>query len=173
MIHDVRKFLRGQLVLGVTYTGIISIALYQFFVLLPRRKKTTEVVYSIERISNAICMLESGQRGYLLTGNDAYLKQYLYGSFVLHHRVDALKSEAPQDPSTQSNIFILEKLIDLKTKEMAQTVSLYKAGKKEAALQVVGTDDGLDYMERIIDTLDTLRSQQRAADPTGFCQVAL
>jgi signal transduction histidine kinase len=90
---------------------------------------------------------ETGQRGYLLTGERRYLAPYeqaigrVWDSFRrLEHNV--------QDPGQVSRLRHLHPLVEAKLDELASTVELRK-GSFEEALAVVRTDVGQRLMEEI------------------------
>ncbi|WP_320199018.1 sensor histidine kinase [Agrobacterium sp. rho-13.3] len=105
---------------------------------------------------------ETGQRGYLLTGDAQYLAPYqdALGTLgkkraLLAERVGVRPEYAPDLQSLQSNI-------DNKLAEIGKTVALVKEGRTQEAVDLVRGDTGLVYMRDIRETLDGY--QQRADD---------
>src|SRR6202171_3140029 len=94
-------------------------------------------------------IVESEQRGYLLTGDPAYLEIY-------HDRISAsaaavadVKTQVPNNPVQQRALAEIESLIARKFAELRETIRLHDAGDHAAALALVRTGVGLDLMTRI------------------------
>jgi two-component system, cell cycle sensor histidine kinase and response regulator CckA len=91
---------------------------------------------------------ETGQRGYLLTGDRRYLAPY---SAALPRiageraRMGRLAFANPEDARRLSD------LIGTKLDELAQTIQVRESGGAQAALEIVQTDRGKETMDRIRD----------------------
>ena len=89
---------------------------------------------------------ETGQRGYLLTGKEAYLGPYT----LAQNRVDGDLRQLYQ-PGPLTDPVALAKLSELsrlKFTELAETISLSRRGLHDKALKVVRSDRGQHYMDR-------------------------
>jgi PAS domain S-box-containing protein len=92
---------------------------------------------------------ETGERGYLLTGNEKYLEPYRQA--LTQERSEqksleqlSLTGDLPEEEVTRINRLTQEKLAELE-----QTILLRKTGGLEAALAVVRTDAGKATMNEI------------------------
>jgi CHASE3 domain sensor protein len=104
---------------------------------------------------------ESGQRGYLLTGDERYLAQYISGSRSVRGDVRTLK-EYLGDSSKLVAIFDqVSPLIDKKLNELESSVLAYKKSGLPAAIAIVKTNQGLGLMTQIRDMFETMRARQR------------
>jgi len=116
---------------------------------------TAEVVQerSLRMVTGAIqtAMLdaETGQRGYLLTGEDRYLQPYTAALDVIRDGLANLGELYRQDDRPDARLVRLKALIDEKLGELARTIELAKAGRRDEALALVKTDSGKAAMDRI------------------------
>lgn len=110
---------------------------------------------------------ETGQRGYLLAGEDAYLVPYRAARQTVAAELDALEASLNVKPEQADAGANLRRLIDRKFDELEQTVSLAQNNQQSAAMALVKSDVGLKLMEEIraaIDKIITLdRSESRVA----------
>jgi PAS domain S-box-containing protein len=92
---------------------------------------------------------ETGQRGYLITGDPQYLEPYERGTARVHEALEHLASLASIDSLRPRHVAELRPLIDQKLHELAQTVEVRRADGFEAAQRVVRTNVGKATMDRI------------------------
>src|SRR6202048_1984943 len=86
---------------------------------------------------------ESGQRGYLLTGDPKYLDTYRTGITATAPIIAELKGEIT-DPAQQKALAGLEPLIERKFAELGETIRLYDAGQSAESLALVRSGVGLN-----------------------------
>ena len=108
-----------------------------------------QVEVALEEAESTLKDAETGQRGYLLTGDTNYLAPYDRAKTEIGHRLDELGQKTADNPSQQANINELHTLTREKMDEMAQTVSLYQSGKADEAKAVVLSDRGLLLMDKL------------------------
>ncbi len=97
----------------------------------------------------AIRDAESGQRGFLLTGERAYLLPYDAGQADVPRHLERLRAMTEGDPVLNRNVSTLAGLVDDKLAELRTTVELATAGRREEALLRVRAGEGQRLMERI------------------------
>jgi signal transduction histidine kinase len=91
---------------------------------------------------------ESGQRGYLLTGDPQYLDTYRAGITATAPVIAELKAEIT-DTAQQKSLAALEPLIERKFAELAETIRLYDVGQRAESLALVRSGVGLSLMTEI------------------------
>jgi PAS domain S-box-containing protein len=100
---------------------------------------------------------ETGQRGYLLTGEPAYLAPFNAARLRLEFdRARLARAVAPGQAAAFASI---EKLVAAKMAELGRTVALRQAGQTDPALVMVRTDHGKIIMDQLRAELDVLRAQ--------------
>ncbi|MGE4336670.1 MAG: response regulator [Pigmentiphaga sp.] len=118
-----------------------------------------EAVASIETMTASMRQLnefnvflkdaETGQRGYLLTGDDAYLAPYRRAVEVMDVYLQGLAASNIDNPLRTQLVIELDTLSHQKLNELGETIELRRAGQLEDAMAVVRTDRGKSAMEEI------------------------
>ncbi len=90
---------------------------------------------------------ETGQRGYLLTGRDAYLAPFETAKKSLPGDIDTLRRAVAATPEIEPDLNRLDELYAQKMDELAKTVELNAAGKHDEALALVNSDRGRQTMD--------------------------
>jgi methyl-accepting chemotaxis protein len=93
--------------------------------------------------------VETGQRGFLLTGEERYLEPYDQGLKVIDGDIQELREFTADNPRQQARIAALQPVAASKLAELAETIALRRQGKERAALEIVLTDRGKNYMDGI------------------------
>jgi PAS domain S-box-containing protein len=110
---------------------------------------TREVLFQLEQAESAVKDAESGQRGYLFTGDSAYLAPYNRATHEIGPRIDSLATLTGDNPVQQGHIADLRSVAQDKHNELAQTIALYRSGNVEQARALVLSDRGLLDMDRL------------------------
>jgi CHASE3 domain sensor protein len=90
---------------------------------------------------------ETGQRGYLLTGDDSYLAPYTGTLGAIQSTLGDLRKITADNPNQQQRLSSLSKTIDNKLMELKQTIDLRRTQGLDAALKVVLSNVGKVYMD--------------------------
>jgi CHASE3 domain sensor protein len=105
--------------------------------------------------------MEAGQRGYLLTGNDAYLQPYddAKGRIEIDfaNLRAGLSARTQREQSLESQ---LESLATSKQAEMERSISLRQQGYRRRSFKLVDTDEGKGYMDEIRRIASSLSSSE-------------
>ena len=107
----------------------------------------------------AVTSAETGQRGYLLTGNPEYLAPFQKAVARVPAMIDALSAETGGGRDLEA----WRSLIDAKLAELAQTVSLTQAGRRADAMQIVESNRGQQLMDQVRALATALATRQRDA----------
>jgi CHASE3 domain sensor protein len=105
--------------------------------------------------------METGQRGYLLTGNSAYLQPYTDAKgrsgtdFVSLRAGFANRTHSEQSAESQ-----LESLARSKQAEMERSISFRQQGYRRRSFNLVDTNEGKDYMDEIRRIASSLSSAE-------------
>ena len=90
---------------------------------------------------------ETGQRGYLLTGDDKYLLPYAEATNNITKTLDSLRAIYVDDKAQLTRFAALSRAVSRKLAELEVTIKIRNAGgDSENWMQVVRTDLGRDYM---------------------------
>jgi len=115
---------------------------------------------TLERTLTAITDAETGQRGFLITGNEEYLAPYDNA----RHTIDASLRELRQmwPDAAGGDIDALDRLTESKLGELEHTVELRREGRLTAAEAVMRRGAGMTQMDTIRAIIQTLRSGEEA-----------
>src|SRR3954447_26661169 len=82
---------------------------------------TRQVVIELERALSTLKDAETGQRGFLLTGEEEYLEPFRAASSRMDDALDRLAALTSDNPSQQARIAELRRLAAAKMEELRQT----------------------------------------------------
>jgi diguanylate cyclase (GGDEF)-like protein/PAS domain S-box-containing protein len=126
----------------------------------------TEVA-DLERLLNTLQLAETGQRGYLITGDEDYLEPYKLAASHVDGDLARLKEFLPVDEQLRAEFPALSTHIQTKMEELRETVQLAGVNEPEAARRIVLSGVGRREMESIRDTLSALLMARRAELDSG------
>jgi CHASE3 domain sensor protein len=107
--------------------------------------------------------METGQRGYLLTGDPAYLQPYTDAKGRIGTDFVSLRAGlANRTGSEQSLESQFESLARSKQAEMERSISLRQQGYRRRSFRLVDTNEGKDYMDEIRRIASSLSSAESA-----------
>ncbi|HZC17601.1 MAG TPA: CHASE3 domain-containing protein [Caulobacteraceae bacterium] len=101
------------------------------------------------RLFSAVQDAETGQRGFLLTGDPDYLAPFTRTQAELPLLRSELRELTRDNAAQQARLDRLYPLIDAKMAELAQTIALRNDGHADAAVALVRTDLGRNLMQQI------------------------
>ncbi|HKV91561.1 MAG TPA: CHASE3 domain-containing protein [Candidatus Angelobacter sp.] len=129
---------------------------------------TQQVMLELTTVESLLADAETGQRGFLYTGEPRYLAPYNLALTQLTPHIDKLAELTAANPHQQPRIPKLRVLVQQKLDELHKTITLSQSGKGQAARAEVLTDRG----RRIMDDLRVLTNQMRR-DETALGQTRL
>ena len=128
--------------------------------------ESSTIQANISAVLQALTDMETGQRGYLLTGDSDYLLPYTDGKNRIGTDFASLRAglanRTEQERSIESK---LESLAGSKQAEMERTISLRQQGYRRRAFNLVDTNEGRDYMDgarKLASSLSTAESRSFA-----------
>lgn len=140
---------------------------------------THEVLTELERTLSTLKDAETGQRGYLLTGNENYLQPYQQAIAQISTSIDSLTKLTADNPNYEQPLYILQQRITAKLAELEQTIKLRREQGFDAAVGVVRTNRGKQVMDNIRQQIAEMKAveysllQQRAKESQASIQQTL
>jgi methyl-accepting chemotaxis protein len=122
---------------------------------------------------------ETGQRGYLLTGDANYLAPYQSATASFKTLLDELARLTVGNSQQQSSLAAIQAALNGKLAELARTIELRRTAGLDAALKVVTTNEGkilMDHIRSIVADVDRRESEllaQRTAEVNSSAQWTL
>jgi PAS domain S-box-containing protein len=121
---------------------------------------TFSVLIESDQLLAAVADAETGQRGFLLTGDRSYLEPYDQALPRVAPRFEALRKATADVPSAQRRLAEIEPLVREKLAEFAETIRRARTGEPEAALALVRSDVGKELMDEIRRGIGEIRSDE-------------
>lgn len=122
--------------------------------------QTHQVIVGIDLLQSDVQDAETGQRGYLLTGNARYLEPFEKALVQLKSRLDAVDELVAANPVQVRRLNELKSNITRKVEELTQTVELRRSGDVQGALAVVNSDVGKSAMDAIRSVIAGMREEE-------------
>lgn len=121
---------------------------------------THMVLTDISEIEAKLIDLETGQRGYIITGNPDYLTPYNNSLKILDEKLEHLKEITSDNPNQTKRIVLLKASVKQKLAELALTIRLRQTKGFDAAKEVVMTDEGKIIMDKIRQHLSEIQKEE-------------
>jgi CHASE3 domain sensor protein len=110
---------------------------------------THEVLNTLDEALSAVKDGETGQRGYIITGEARYLEPFQGARDVVDQKVRHLRELTADNPIQQQRLVALEPLVSSKFAELQETIDLRKEKGFGPAEQAVVSDRGKTGMDSI------------------------
>jgi CHASE3 domain sensor protein len=124
---------------------------------------TYAVIDQLSELMSVLKDAETGQRGYLLTGDDTYLEPYRLAEASIDNVIKQLRDSTAEDPVQAHRLEQALPLIESKMAELKQTIELRRSQGFDAALKVMATGQGKAYMDKIRQVVAEMDSQERTS----------
>jgi CHASE3 domain sensor protein len=126
--------------------------------------ESSAIQANISSVLQALTDMETGERGYLLTGNSDYLLPYTDGKNRIGSNFaslrDGLANRSEQQRSIESK---LESVVASKQGEMERAIRLRQQGYRKRAFNLVDTNEGRDYMDEARKLSSSLTSTESSS----------
>jgi len=109
-------------------------------------------------LASTIKDIETGQRGYVITGEDPYLEPYRLGLKQLEERLNAVSADIASGIISQEQFDEIKTLVRQKMDELEETIRLRREKGLDAALKVVHTNRGKQLMDEIRTQISQLQT---------------
>ena len=103
----------------------------------------------VNKLLQSMLDAETGQRGYLLTGNETYLEPYDKAVATVQKNLDSLRMRFMDAPADMQEFALLSRQISRKLAEMELSLRLRRQGNEDAWKFILNTDVGKEHMEAI------------------------
>ena len=145
----------------------IVITSYVDWQALGRDTRLTEQAQRVLESTNSVLETtkdaETGQRGYLLTGDASYLAPYNAAVPAIEPSLQGLLGATASEPRQRDRVLRIESLTREKFAEMASTLDAARTLGRQAAIGIVQTDRGQATMEKIRALCADIRHDEYAA----------
>ncbi|KAA9367308.1 MULTISPECIES: response regulator [Ochrobactrum] len=118
--------------------------------------ETHRAIVSLQSLLSKLQDAETGQRGYLLTGEESYLAPYRTALAAVNAQLEKVSERTRDNPGQSDRLETLRQHVDAKLEEMAEAIALRKEQGLERALTLVRSDRGKLEMDAIRETIDAM-----------------
>lgn len=122
--------------------------------------QTHNVIVAIDLLLADVQDAETGQRGFLLTGEEPYLEPYHRAVSQVQNRLRLVEGLVSSDDGQRGRVEELRGYVTSKFREMEETLRTYRAQGQAAALAMVNLDRGKAEMDAIRSIIAQLRDQE-------------
>jgi PAS domain S-box-containing protein len=119
------------------------------------------LLIELERTLSAVKDIQSGQRGYALSGNPDMLEAYRIGREEMPGLLRRLERFTAGNPEEQQQVAILQGAIAQRIRTAEEIVAVVQAGDEQAAEEMIESGEGNRQTERIRGIVLSMAAQQR------------
>ncbi|WP_170937216.1 sensor histidine kinase [Rhodomicrobium vannielii] len=154
---------KAPFLLGAAFAVLILIALVSIALLertqgdRDRLLATVETEAQLDQLLADMRRLESGQRGYILTGDAEFLTPYRETLPRVDEKLTNIEAAIGGIPAQVERLGKLKPLIQAKRNELAESIRLFDAGKPAEAIGLVRGGLGLRIMDNIRDAVYAIK----------------
>lgn len=154
----------------VTY-GAVSTLIANFTQVRQSRTVTTDLIDLLSTVKDA----ETGQRGYIITGDAAYLAPYNGVHARINAQLAALQAHIVAEPAQQQALATLQPLISAYLVELDRALTLRRTQGFAAAAGAISTGTGKHLMDQIRLTVQRMEADEKAREAvhTAATQAAI
>jgi CheY-like chemotaxis protein/CHASE3 domain sensor protein len=145
----------------VIVAGLSYGALQNNFSNARRVTHTLRLLEQLQGVLSTVKDAETGQRGFLLTGDESYLTPYISAKAALAGELSNAHELILDDREQQLRLQSLDQLCADKMAELAQTIALKRRNDTSGSMGIVRTDRGKDLMDRIRVVVADMTSEER------------
>ncbi|MEP1444986.1 MAG: ATP-binding protein [Paraglaciecola sp.] len=145
----------GNAYLAIRTISALSTTQHQLF-------QTSESVMALNNLHISVLSAETGQRGYLLTEIDDYLKPYRRALEEVSAQMDIVKKQTFQHKQAQSKISDLLEISAKKISELETTVGLALVNNEKRAIGLIMTGRGRNWYTEILSLINELQQAEIA-----------
>jgi diguanylate cyclase (GGDEF)-like protein/PAS domain S-box-containing protein len=160
-------FVAGFVFIFALIVGNTLILRRQLAVLIGNQERLTRSRQIRLELENAELLLkdaETGERGYLYTGDPKYLATYNLAVAGIEPAIDGLAQLTADNSHQQARIPALRALSHAKLAEFGQTISLYSSNRRDQAKALVESNTGLIAMNNIHNLVAQMDQEEAAIE---------
>jgi signal transduction histidine kinase len=121
---------------------------------------TYQVMGKLDEIRVSMTDAETGERGYILTGNDSYLAPYVRGVEQVRRSASEVRKLTSDNPKQQSALDSLEPLVSVRLRELRERIEVRRGQGLNAGITAVREGTGKEYMDQIRTAIGAMKSEE-------------
>lgn len=121
---------------------------------------TQEVRLALDAVSESMLKMETGQRGFLLTGKVAYLEPFNVGAAALDGELQRLERLIADNPQQTERFQAAHALITERRVQLGHGLRLRQDIGMDAAIEYLQTGQGIATMNRVLSSLAVMSAEE-------------
>jgi PAS domain S-box-containing protein len=153
MFHKVRRVIPVALVVtllvvfvGLAFTLNSTRMLWRNLIWV---QHSEAILHELQSVQSGVKDAETGQRGFLLTGQAEYLDPYRDSAVRLNRHLANLDRMVSDNPNQQRHLALIKQEVKAKMDELNATLTLAGQGRREQAMALVRSGAGKRYMQSV------------------------
>lgn len=122
---------------------------------------THQVLEHVAEVQSLLKDAETGQRGFVITGDESFLEPYQSATSNVQTVVKELRELTSDNPNQQKRIDEAEPLVAAKLAELKQTIDLRRKGNVEETNKIVRGGEGKKIMDNLRAVLAQMDREER------------
>jgi PAS domain S-box-containing protein len=127
-------------------------------------EQSRQIRLTLSQTELLITDAETGQRGFLFTDEARYLGPYEAAAGQVDSHINRLDELTRNDPAQRAHLADLRNLAHQKLEELAETIALYRTGKRAQARSLVLSDRGLLIMTGIRHEIEVMEQEETSRE---------
>ena len=103
---------------------------------------------------------ETGERGYILTGDDSYLAPYHRGLSEVRESSAAVRRLTVENPNQRRSLDVVEPVIGNRLRELQERIEVRRNAGLTAGAAAMREGTGKQYMDRVRATISEMKSEE-------------
>ncbi len=140
-------------ILALLLLALIGVGVYQSFrdtqTLLALENHTQESLLVLQKLQISLVNIETGVRGYVLSGDESFLEPYNKGTKQFQENLDQLRQLTADDDLQKGRVEVLQRLGNDKILVSQKFINLRRTAGFQDALNSIKTREGQVIMEQI------------------------
>jgi PAS domain S-box-containing protein len=139
----------------VAIVAVVAVALFSYGALrgsegtADRVAQSLEAIEQLQSVPSSIKDAETGERGFLLGGDESYLRPYTNAETALRQEIAGARALLTGNPAQEQRLGELEALCAEKMAELGSTIALHRQNDPKGAIAIFRTNRGQELMDRI------------------------
>jgi PAS domain S-box-containing protein len=124
---------------------------------------TQRVLTTLEEVLSRVTEAETSERGFLITGDETYLRPYEQAMSRAHEALDRLSSLTLANPQERAKVAALSERVQARFDELRKAIAAHFDGGFDAAKHSVSTNQGRRLMNEMRGLVAEMQEQEEAA----------
>ncbi len=124
-------------------------------------KHTQEVLLKLDDVLSLAIDVETGGRGYIITGNEEFLEPYDQASRNIKQNLEQVQNLVGDNPTQRAELQSLIKKVESKTNYTKQLIELRRNRGIESARETIESGQGMRLMDEIRSSVKKMKDEEK------------